>query len=90
MVFHELDPRELDFSFTESANFVDIETGERMPIIPEYLRQQYKELVAEHTGALSKLLGQNRIDYSLFDTSKPIDQALFRYLSSRERLARIR
>jgi uncharacterized protein (DUF58 family) len=90
MVFHVLDPRELDFSFTESANFVDIETGERMPIIPEYLRQQYKELIAAHTGALSKLLGQNRIDYALFDTSKPIDQALFRYLSSRERLARVR
>ena len=90
MVFHVLDPRELDFSFTESANFVDIETGERMPIIPEYLRQQYKELISAHTGALSKLLGQNRIDYALFDTSKPIDQALFRYLSSRERLARVR
>ena len=90
MVFHVLDPRELDFSFTESANFVDIETGERMPIIPEYLRQQYKELVTQHTATLSKLLGQNRIDYALFDTSKPVDQALFRYLSSRERLARIR
>jgi uncharacterized protein (DUF58 family) len=90
MVFHVLDPRELDFSFTESANFVDLETGERMPIIPEYLRQQYRALVAEHTSTLSKLLGQNRIDYALFDTSKPIDQALFRYLSSRESLARIR
>ena len=90
MVFHVLDPRELDFSFTESANFVDLETGERMPIIPEYLRQQYRELVAEHTSTLSKLLGQNRIDYALFDTSKPIDQALFRYLSSRESLARVR
>jgi uncharacterized protein (DUF58 family) len=88
MVFHVLDRRELEFPFTDSANFVDLETGERMPVIPDYLRAQYRELVAEHVATLARLLGENRIDYALFETSKPLDQALFKYLAMRERFHR--
>ena len=86
MVFHVLDRRELEFPFTDSANFVDLETGERMPVIPDYLRAQYRELVADHIATLRRVLGENRIDYGLFETHKPLDQALFTYLSTRERL----
>jgi uncharacterized protein (DUF58 family) len=88
MVFHVLDRRELQFPFTDSANFVDLETGERMPVIPDYLRAQYRELVAEHIATLGRVLGENRIDYAMFETSMPLDHALFRYLSSREQLRR--
>lgn len=84
MVFHVLDQRELEFPFTDSANFVDLETGERMPVIPDYLRAQYRKLVAEHIAALGRVLGENRIDYALFETSRPLDHALFKYLSGRE------
>jgi hypothetical protein len=36
------------------------------------------------------VFGENRVDYALFDTSKPLDLALFSYLSRRERLVRLR
>ena len=84
MVFHVLDRRELEFPFTDSANFVDLETGERMPVIPDYLRAQYRALVAEHVASLSRVLGENHVDYAMFDTSQPLDHALFRFLSGRE------
>src|SRR5947209_1338149 len=90
MVFHVLDRRELDFPFTDSANFVDLETGERMPVIPDYLRTQYRALVAEHIASLSRVLGENRVDYAMFDTSKPLDHALFRFLSAREKMRQTR
>ena len=90
IVFHVLDPREIDFSFSDASNFIDMETGERMPVIPEYLRQQYRALIAEHTATLAKRMGEQRIDYALFDTSKPLDKALFTYLSARQRLNRVR
>lgn len=90
MVFHVLDRRELDFPFTDSANFVDLETGERMPVIPDYLRAQYRTLVQEHIASLGRVLGENRVDYALFDTSKPLDHALFRFLSNRERMRQAR
>jgi uncharacterized protein (DUF58 family) len=90
MVFHLLDPRELDFSFSDASNFIDMETGEKMPVIPEYLRKQYQELVRAHTAALSKRIGESRADYAVFDTSKPLDRALFSYLASRQRFNRVR
>jgi uncharacterized protein (DUF58 family) len=90
IVFHLLDPREIDFSYTEASNFIDMETGTKMPVIPEYLRQQYRELVREHTASLQRRIGETRADYALFDTSKPLDQALFRYLVARERFNRVR
>lgn len=90
IVFHVLDPREIDFSFTESSNFIDMETGTKMPVIPEYLRKQYRDLVKVHTDTLGKRVGESRADYFLFDTSKPLDKALFAYLGARQRFNRVR
>jgi uncharacterized protein (DUF58 family) len=90
VVFHLLDPSEIDFSFTDASNFIDMETGQKMPVIPEYLRTQYKQLVREHTAALSKRIGESRADYAMFDTSKPLDLALFAYLAARQRFNRVR
>src|SRR4029077_6610080 len=90
IVFHVLDPREIDFPFTDASNFIDMETGTKMPVIPEYLRQQYRELVSAHKAALEKRIIEARADYSLFDTSKPLDQALFSYLAARQRFNRVR
>ena len=90
IVFHLLDAAELEFPFEEASSFEDLESGERIPVVPQYLRDQYRELVAAHVAELSQLTGENRIDYALFDTSKPLDHALFRYLSSRQRLNRVR
>ena len=90
IVFHVLDPREIDFSFADASNFIDMETGVKMPVIPEYLRQQYRELVKAHSEGLGKRIGEARADYFLFDTSKPLDKALFSYLGARQRFSRVR
>jgi uncharacterized protein (DUF58 family) len=90
IVFHVLDRRELEFPFTDSANFVDLETGERMPVIPDYLRAQYRTLIAEHIASLGRLLGEHRVDYALFDTSQPLDHALFKFLAARQRMRQTR
>jgi uncharacterized protein (DUF58 family) len=90
VVFHLLDRHELEFPFTDASNFVDLETGVKMPVIPDYLRKQYRELVREHAAQLARRTREQRVDYALFDTSKPLDKALFAYLSARERLSRVR
>jgi uncharacterized protein (DUF58 family) len=88
IVFHVLDPAELDFPYDAAANYEDLESGEKMPIVPEYVRAQYRTLVQEHIDALQRRLGENRVDYCLLDTRTPLDSALVRYLSRRERLTR--
>jgi uncharacterized protein (DUF58 family) len=90
VVFHILDHSEIEFPFTDSSNFIDLESGEKMPVIPEYLRKQYREIIAQHSAALARRTREATVDYALFDTSKPLDTALFTYLSSRQRLSRVR
>ena len=90
IVFHLLDPAELDFPFESAASFRDMESGRMIPIVPDQLAAEYRALIGEHTEELSRLFTGSRIDYTVLDTSKPLDYALFQYLSSREKLARVR
>lgn len=90
IVFHLLDRAEIDFPFEEAANYRDLETGETIPVSPERLRDQYREMMRAHIDTLEAVLGAARIDYSLIDTSQPLDHALFTYLSLRQRLTRVR
>ena len=89
-VFHVLDPAEIDFPFDEAASFEDLESGDRMPIVPDALRSEYRSLVQAHIAELGRLFTDSRIDYALFNTSVPLDHALFHYLATRERLRRVR
>lgn len=90
IVFHVMDPYELEFPFEEASGFEDLETGEQIPVIPGRLRDDYLQMVKAHLDELQKRFAENRIDYTLLDTSKPLDMALFRYLLARERLSRTR
>jgi uncharacterized protein (DUF58 family) len=88
MALHILEPSERTFPFTESSNFVDLESDEKMPVIPEYLREGYQKVIAEHIDTLGKRLVGQGVDYSHFDTSQPMDKALFAYLGARSRIER--
>ena len=90
IVFHLLDPAELEFPFESAASFRDMESGTMIPIVPDELVDEYRTLIGQHTEELARLFTGSRIDYTVLDTSKPLDYALFRYLSSREKMARVR
>jgi uncharacterized protein (DUF58 family) len=90
IVFHVLDPAEIEFTYDDASAFEDLETGEQIPVVPEALAEQYRALIREHSEALSAKCAELRIDYALLNTSTPIDVALFNYLSARERLTRVR
>jgi uncharacterized protein (DUF58 family) len=90
VVFHVLDPAELEFPYTEASRFEDLETGEEVPVVPESFADQYRKLMREHIEALTTKFSEARIDYVVLDTSKPLDDALFHYLGNRERLMRVR
>ncbi len=90
IVFHLLDPAEVEFPFEEAANYRDMESGEAVPVIPDRLREQYRRMLAEHVEALRRTLVRNRIDYALMSTDRPLDYALFAYLAARYRSTRVR
>ncbi len=90
IVFHVMDPYELDFPFENPSGFEDLETGEQIPVIPGKLRDDYVEMIRHHLETLERRFRENRIDYTLLDTSKPLDTALFQYLLAREKMSKAR
>jgi uncharacterized protein (DUF58 family) len=90
ILFHLLDPSEVDFSFDGAASFEDLESGEQLPVVPDALAAQYRQLVKEHIAALTAKASEQRVDYQFLNTSVPLDYALFSYMSIRDRLSRTR
>jgi uncharacterized protein (DUF58 family) len=90
IVFHVLDPAEIEFTYDQASAFEDLESGEQIPVVPDALAEQYRALIMEHSHALRSKLSELRIDYALLNTATSIDQALFSYLSMREQMSRVR
>ena len=65
-----------------------IPTGEQVPVTPEVMHEEYLEMIGEHTRELTREMLRNEVDYALLDTSRPLDHALFHFLSHRERRIR--
>ena len=98
IAIHILDPMELDLrrhlgersALTNAEALQDMETTERIPMVPGQQQTRYRRLVQEHINALRHASGGRGVDYACFDTSQPLDHILFRYLSERARLAHVR
>jgi uncharacterized protein (DUF58 family) len=90
LVFHLLDPAELEFPYDEATTFVDLESGERIPVVPAKLRERYRSLIVAHVAALKEALAGAGADYVQLDTGRPLEDALSSYLASRRLVGRIR
>lgn len=86
LIFHILDPHEWTFPFREATTFVDMETGEEVPLQPWEIQDRYREALVEWAGRYRREMGKQRVDYVRLLTSTPYDVALFRYLEKRRRL----
>jgi len=86
VVFHVLDPFEVDFPFERMTQFVDMETDERIQIDPRALRQEYLANFNEFVNTYKKAFADNDIDYQMIRTDTPFEQALAAYLTKRARL----
>ena len=51
IVFHVLDPAELEFAFPDASSFEDLESGEQLPIVPDGLREEYRGTARPSTSS---------------------------------------
>ena len=86
VVFHILDPDEIEFPYSDTATFVDVESGDRLTTEPWEIAQRYRARLAAWTEQYRRACRENRIDYVRLDTRTPFDQALLAYLEKRARL----
>jgi len=86
IVFHVLDPREVDLDYKDEVEFEDLESGRRLRLEPAFLREQYSRDVAGWIDRLNRSCRNHQIDYNLLRTDTPYDQALTAYLGKRQRI----
>jgi uncharacterized protein (DUF58 family) len=86
LVFHILDPREIDFSFSGDVRFKDLETSDEIPTQPWHLRKEYRELMQGFIDRMRRACREDQIDYHLLNTQTSYDEALINYLTKRKRL----
>ena len=85
LLFHVLDPAELEMPMEGISTLKDMETGDQISFSAEHSRAAYLEEIGAHIRNLKRECRNVRIEYELMDSSKPLDQALYRYLSARAR-----
>ena len=90
IVFHLVDVAERDFPYTQAVTFEDAESGARLPLRPEDLRNKYQKLMNEHHAALTRRLSATGADYVRVFTDQPHDHALHEYLDRRLARSRVR
>ena len=90
IMFHVLDRAERELPVDDAASFRDLETGDQIPVVPWQFRERYRSLIAAHIDALQQIARERRVDYTLLETTTPLDQALFAYLSHRQYTLRVR
>ncbi len=83
IVFHVLDDFELKFPFDTMTEFEDLETTKKLNVIPQHLRREYLQLIQGHVGDLEKEFAAMGVDYTLMNSSQPLDVGLFAYLARR-------
>ena len=88
IVFHVLDPRELDLRFKRGGEFEDLETNEKITVDPRSVGEAYRKLFGEFIDGYRKACSEMRIDYRLASTSEPLDTFARAYLEERKRLSR--
>jgi uncharacterized protein (DUF58 family) len=86
IVFHVLDPREMDLDYRDEVEFQDMETEQKIRVEPAFLKEQYSKNVRDWIRTLDRGCKSHQIDYNLLSTHTPFDQALTAYLNKRVRM----
>jgi uncharacterized protein (DUF58 family) len=86
IVFHLLDPTEINFDISDEALFVDMEDASELTTQPYQLRGEYKKSVNKFINKMKTECLNYGIDYSLVTTDLSFDKALMNYFVKRSRL----
>jgi uncharacterized protein (DUF58 family) len=84
ILFHVLDPEELQPKLKGPALFVDMETEDAMEVSPDYAQREYRVKINAHIEGLRTEAQKAGIDYFMVETSRPLDEALREYLMVRQ------
>lgn len=84
IVFHTLDPAELNFPFDDVTSIEDLETRREILSDPRAFRKAYLEGLTKFMEAVRRGCEEAQIDYVLAETGKPFGDFLGNFLAKRQ------
>lgn len=88
IVFHVLDPAEIEFDLMKPAELVDLETGEKLGADPKAIATEYRKAFNEFLERHRKACAGMNIDYRIVRTDQPVDTFVRAYLEERKRMSK--
>ena len=87
ILIQPLDPTELDLSMDRVAEFVDMETGEKLELDPSQARLTYKRELEKAIDAYREKCGMLNVDYRVVSTDLGYEDFIAQYLIERRRMS---
>ena len=84
ILFHVLDPQEIQPKLKEPVLLVDMETQDAVEVSPDYAKHEYRVKIDAHVDTLRTKAKAANMDYFLLRTDRPLDDALREYLTVRQ------
>jgi len=84
ILFHILDPQEIEPKFREPVLLLDMEDKSSLEVTPEYARTEYRSKIDAHIEGLGSAARRAGLDYFLMNTGRPLDEGLREYLNIRQ------
>src|SRR5271165_1001329 len=84
VLFHVLDPEDVRPKMSGPSILVDMETQTEIEVTPDYSKKEYREKIEAHLADLRTRTQGAGMGYCLLMTDRPLDSALFQYLTLRE------
>jgi uncharacterized protein (DUF58 family) len=88
IIFHVLDQQKEEFFELENKPYtlVDMETGEKMKLQPNELKEKYKEAASAYFHEIKMRCTNSKIDFMTADISKGYHEVLTQYLIRRSKI----
>ncbi|MBK7979942.1 MAG: DUF58 domain-containing protein [Ignavibacteriae bacterium] len=86
IIFHVLDPTEINFNFKNDSIFVDLETNEELNTQPIQIQKSYYEAMRNYLTTIKNGCNKLGYDYNLIETTSTYDIALMNFFKKRSRM----
>lgn len=87
LILHVIGRAELTFDYQGTVSFEELETGRRVEVEAATARPAYLAALNRELRHVQHALQELPADYARFATDQPLDEALRRYVTGRERVA---
>ena len=86
IIFHVLDPKEIDLSFDDNINFIDMENNQKLLVDSRQIKNKYIKAVNKFCSYYKDECLRNKIDYVFLNTMDSLDVSLMQYLMKRSQI----